>query len=396
MDHDLRGAPLREVPSSVVRGAVRGAVSLHLTATGFEVRRLPGEAYSQFADEAIRNMSQQASGVRLEFETAADRIELEVLLTRPLAAGTPFDARPPVFVAVVDGRVVDSVTVLDGNLIWLDGESQREVPGAPVRIELSLGEADPVVARRVEVWLPHTAWVELRALRSSAPVEPARPRDRIRWVHHGSSISHCGDADGPLGTWPVVAAQALDFDLTNLGFGGNAMLDPFTARTIRELPAELITLKLGINIVNGDAMTRRTFVPSLHGFLDTVRDGHPLTPIVVITPIACPVHENQPGPTEGDPDAAGLLRARPRPDAVGRLTLGAVREAIAEVVEVRRPADDRLYFLDGRELLGEADAHRLHDRLHPDAAGYRLMGERFAALALAPDSALSAAIQFNI
>ena len=45
---------------------------------------------------------------------------------------------------------------------------------------------------------------------------------------------------------------------TNLGFSGSAMLDPFTARTIRDQPADLISLKLGINLVNGDAMRMRT------------------------------------------------------------------------------------------------------------------------------------------
>ncbi|MFG1912054.1 GDSL-type esterase/lipase family protein [Kribbella sp. NPDC048928] len=260
----------------------------------------------------------------------------------------------------------------------------------PVRVSLALG-GDGLRSRNVQVWLPHTAWVEVRALRASAPVVPAQPSGRLRLVHHGSSISHCSDADGPLGTWPVIAARALDLDVTNLGFGGNAMLDPFTARTIRGLPAELITLKVGINIVNGDAMSRRTFVPALHGFLDTIRERHPRTPIVVIGPIACPIHEHTAGPTEGDPQAKGRLRARPLADAAGRLTLGAVREAVAEIVGKRRAYDGLLHHLDGRLLLADADAHHLHDRLHPDAAGYRLMGERFAALARDGASGLSTA-----
>ncbi|EFE84370.1 predicted protein [Streptomyces albidoflavus] len=41
----------------------------------------------------------------------------------------------------------------------------------------------------------------------------------------------------------------------------------------------------------------------------------------------------------------------------------------------------------GRELYGEADHAELPlpDELHPDAATHRRMGERFAALAFAPD-----------
>ncbi|MGQ4424554.1 lipase, partial [Streptomyces violaceoruber] len=44
-----------------------------------------------------------------------------------------------------------------------------------------------------------------------------------------------------------------------------------------------------------------------------------------------------------------------------------------------------LYYLDGRELYGQADAADLPlpDDIHPDAATHRLIGERFAKLAFA-------------
>ncbi|WP_425329120.1 hypothetical protein [Streptomyces eurocidicus] len=35
----------------------------------------------------------------------------------------------------------------------------------------------------------------------------------------------------------------------------------------------------------------------MHGFLDTVRDGHPATPLLLISPITCPAVEDVPGPT---------------------------------------------------------------------------------------------------
>ena len=38
--------------------------------------------------------------------------------------------------------------------------------------------------------------------------------------------------------------------------------------------------------------TRRTFAPYVHGFLETVRDGHPTTPITVISPILSPSRED--------------------------------------------------------------------------------------------------------
>jgi hypothetical protein len=60
------------------------------------------------------------------------------------------------------------------------------------------------------------------------------------------------------------------------------------------------------------------------------------------------------------------------------MSLGRMRELIASVVEVRRSAGDRqLHLLNGLALFGPDDVDGLYDGLHPDGAGYRLIGERF-------------------
>ena len=43
----------------------------------------------------------------------------------------------------------------------------------------------------------------------------------------------------------------------------------------------------------------------MHGFLDTLRDGHPDTPLVLVSPLYCPIHEETPGPGTFDMDALG-------------------------------------------------------------------------------------------
>lgn len=98
------------------------------------------------------------------------------------------------------------------------------------------------------------------------------------WLHHGSSISHGSNAATPTGTWPAVAAARAGVELHNLGFGGSALLDPFIGRVLRDTAADLISIKLGINLVNTDLMRRRALGPAVHGLLDTVREGHPDTP----------------------------------------------------------------------------------------------------------------------
>ena len=157
------------------------------------------------------------------------------------------------------------------------------------------------------------------------------------------------------------------------------------ARTMRDTPADLVSLKLGINLVNTDLMRRRALGPAVHGFLDTIRDGHPDTPLLLVTPIHCAIHEDVPGPSGFDPAslATGTLHflatGDPAEVSTGKLTLTVVREELAGVVAARD--DDRLYLLDGLTLYGAADAEHLPlpDELHPDAATHRLIGERFAA-----------------
>ncbi|MEV7468866.1 hypothetical protein AB0O20_20510 [Streptomyces kronopolitis] len=80
------------------------------------------------------------------------------------------------------------------------------------------------------------------------------------------------------------------------------MLDPYVARTIRDMPADLISLKVGINIVALATFRLRTFGPAVHGFLDTVRDGHPDTPLLLMSPVSSPALDAPPGPTTMGPD----------------------------------------------------------------------------------------------
>ncbi|MBS2939964.1 lipase [Nocardioides sp. J2M5] len=369
-------------PVPDVAALVRGAVELEPTAAGLLPHRLPAWARAQTDDPQLRLVEVQPSGVRLAARTAATRLELDVLPTKRQYAGAP--ARPDGrYDVLVDGALVEQLTAPGGNVLTVDmmtGANTFEA-GPPTTLSVALPAGD----KALEVWLPHDEQTEVVAVRADAPLEPLAD-DRPRWIHHGSSISHGSNATHPTGTWPVVAARLAGLDLLNLGFGGSAMLDPFVARTIRDTPADRISVKLGINLVNGDVMRRRVLGPAVHGWLDTIRDGHPETPLRLVSPIFCGAHESTPGPTA--PDLAAMAEGRvafvasgdPAAVAAGALTLQVVREVLAEVVE--RRADPHLSYVDGLGLYGPADAERLPlpDNLHPDGATHQLIGERFAAL----------------
>ncbi|WP_426244629.1 SGNH/GDSL hydrolase family protein [Nocardioides sp. LHG3406-4] len=368
---------------------LRGAIETERTERGVLPHRLPAWARAQCTDGQLAMAEAQPTGVRVAFRTRATSIELDTLATKRVYVGAP--PRPDgVYDLLVDGRLAGQAIVSTGNTLTIDlatGTAEARA-GEPATVRFTGLGSDP---KDVEIWLPHNETTELIALRTDAPVQP-RERDRPVWLHHGSSISHGSDAASPTTTWPALAARLGGVELINLGFAGSALLDPFVARVMRDTPADLVSLKIGINLVNLDLMRLRAFAPAVHGFLDTIRDGHPETPLLVVSSILCPIHEDTPGPTATD--SAGLSTGRllfratgdPADRASGKLTLAVIRDEVARIVAQRAPADPHLHHLDGRELYGAADSAELPlpDELHPDAATHQRMGERFAALAFAP------------
>ncbi|WP_406437749.1 GDSL-type esterase/lipase family protein [Streptomyces sp. NBC_01613] len=381
------------ITTPVTADLLRGALDVERTEHGVLPHRLPARARAQCTDPQLAMAESQPSGVRLVFRTRATAVELDTLPTKRVYTGAP--ARPDgVYDLLVDGRPAGRASVTGGNTVTIDltaGTAERT--SGPVGTLRFTDLPDGV--KDVEIWLPHNETTELVALRTDALVEPAPPSGRKVWLHHGSSISHGSDAASPTSTWPALAASLGDVELINLGLGGSALLDPFTARALRDTPADLISVKIGINLVNTDLMRLRAFGPAVHGFLDTIREGHPTAPLLVVSPILCPIHEDTPGPSVLDFGSlsSGQLQFHamgdPAERASGKLTLGVVRDELARIVAQRSAEDPNLHYLDGRDLYGQSDVAELPlpDQLHPDAATHLHIGERFAGLAFAAGGA---------
>ncbi|MFB9660492.1 GDSL-type esterase/lipase family protein [Glycomyces mayteni] len=371
---------------TITPAMVRGAVELEETGRGLLPHRLPRWARRQIPDRFMVQTSAESTGVRLALRTAADTLELDVQARRIAAdADTPFP--PSAYELTEDGAVVATATAVAGSrfVFTFERPDGEIVPGPDATVRYTgLGTG---TERDLELWLPYHDAVELLELRADAPVA-ARPVAGLRWVHHGSSISHGYRADTTTGTWPAVAALRAGAHLTNLAFSGNAMLDPFTARTIRDTPADLVTLKIGINLVNGDVMRMRAFRPAVDGFLDTVREGHPATPIVLVSPIWCEPVEAAAGPTVQDPartEEWSIAGGTAADVLTGHLSLQAIRAELHAIVDRRQDDDHRLHYLDGLSLYSGQDAAAmpLPDNLHPGPDVQRLIGERFADRVLA-------------
>lgn len=365
---------------------VRGAITVERTERGLLPRRLGAHGWKQVPDDFMLASVSQSAGIRLAFRTRATAIELDVLATKMIESETaPMPAA--VYELVVDGELVQTRTSSRGNrfVFTFERPDAYVVDGEPDTLRFDgLDDRE----KSVELWLPYTDEVELLGLRADAPVEPPAPPAGRRWLHHGSSISHGYSASRIGATWPVAAARAAHAELTSVAYSGNALLDQLTARTIRDAPADLISLKLGINIVNGDMMRLRIFRTAVHGFLDTIRDGHPTTPLLVVSPIFCEPVEDAAGPTIQDPTRADpwtITAGTPEQVAEGKLSLGVIRRELERIVRERAADDANLHYLDGLKLYGRDDARRmpLPDNLHPADDVQGLIAERFVPLAFA-------------
>jgi hypothetical protein len=210
--------------------------------------RLPAWARAQCPDPQLLIAESQPPGVRLVLMTRATDIELDVLPTRYVYRDLL--PRPHgLYDLLVNGELFQQCSAACADVVTINvvtgAVSKQSAPLSTLRFT-----GLPHDHKQVDIWLPHNEVTHLVALRTNAPIEPDAGRSRKVWVHQGSSISHGSNGDSPTLIWPALAASRGNVDLFNLALGGSALLDPFVARVIRDMQADLIRVKIGINLVN--------------------------------------------------------------------------------------------------------------------------------------------------
>lgn len=368
MEYSLKNSHIEVVNADQMLDAPLGRVSFS---------RLPAWTALEYAKEDVGRWARFPSGIRLRFATESDQIELDVLVYRLTIKDLGEEPGLAGFDLLINGEEHSTQQTLKGGVVRLEMDGP-----AVIQEEFILGESEIITfsglgnkMKEIEIWLPTSGVVEVGTIKSDKKILAPQPDQRKKWIHYGSSISHCIEAERPMNVWNIYAARLLGLNVRNLGLAGECHVDGFVARTIAEHDADFISLKLGINVVNADSMRERSFVPAVHNFLDIIREKKATAPIMVISPICCPFHEVNPGPTLIGP--SGLYsEPRSHDQSHGALNLPRIRTLLENIVQKRNDAN--LYYLNGLELFGPADTHMMPDQLHPNPAGYRLMGERFA------------------
>lgn len=217
----------------------------------------------------------------------------------------------------------------------------------------------PNTDKRIELWLPQFGRFQLKHLNidDGAIIEPFIDK-RPRWITYGSSITQCRTAASPTQTWPGVVARERNFNLTCLGYGGQCHLDSMIARMIRDLPANYISMCLGINIQGASSLGPRAFRPAIIGAVQIIREKHTDIPIVLMSPIYSTNREE-------NPNTVGFSLQKMRDEV----------QAAAEALNSY--GDENIHYVSGLDVFDSEYIDLLPDNLHPDAEGYRVMGKNF-------------------
>jgi lysophospholipase L1-like esterase len=325
--------------SAGIGGLLRGyAIAGGQTpADAMPAARVPAEAMGRFPLDTASAASIPA-GVRLEFagDATAVRVAVETTDAHPLAS--PGDG--------------GAFSVWCGDVL----HARVEMGGSGrATVELPLPERRP--DERVQVFLPEARLPRLLSVEpvggAIEPLPPAGPR----WLAYGDSITQGWTTSDPGLTWTAVAARAAGLDVCNLGFAGAARGELAVASFLAQTPADVISLAWGTNCWAQLPAAGRYLGELMRAFLAAVRQGHPQTPIVVLSPLVRPEAE-----TTANSAGADLRELR-----------AALEQSVRDV---RHETGDRgLHLVEGLPIIGAGD---LVDGIHPGDEGHAMLARVMA------------------
>lgn len=329
-----------EQPEPYLRGApfpAGGGVPYPRARPEVPMLRLPMDTWT---------MAKVPAGVRLEFTGDADAVEVDYRTQQE-----PF--------GYLGGGEGGEFT------LWRDGEliaTEAAVVGEGTVLLPGTDGAERAIVHLPERMLPTV--MAIRAAGGVGTIEPAAAQPR--WIAYGDSITEGWTVSTPGRSWPLVIGRRYGIDVTNMGYSGSARGEIPSAEEIAALPADVITIAHGTNCWTRIPFSTGMFREGLVAFIDIVRQGHPDTPVIAISPITRPDAETT-------------------PNRLGA-SLTDLRAVFEQVVRARiTGGDTHLTLVEGLPIV---DPSLLDDGIHPGDAGHRAMADAIGPVvadALGPD-----------
>lgn len=302
--------------------------------------RMPADFQAK-APEAVWDLSRQAAGLYVDFQTDSDRIEGRWAVEGGREVGAGCGTRFAHYGLDLYGQDPG------GPWQWIGA---MDLPADRDSVILHRDGLRPSAQRRYRVYLPLFRQVQRLAIgvTTGASFTGLAPRSAKPIVIYGTSICH-GHECSRAGLCHVnVLNRLLDRDTVNLGFSGRGRMEPVIAETIRAIDASLFVVDCLPNISPTDARER------VAPFVALLREQHPTTPILFVGDRLFGNHAFIAGMTALQRDKSNAQRA-----------------ALAPLME----RDPNLHLIDGVDFFGDDGTD---DGSHPNDLGYRRFAEHLA------------------
>ena len=289
--------------------------------------RLPRRLAASLPDGVRRGLRFPA-GVRLRMRSDTSELRLRVRST-PERPATGLDV-------YVDGRFWRTAPVpqgSEGEVVCFAGASREP--------------------KEIAVYLPLRHELQIAAYGLDSDAQCEKPESFIREhpvVLYGSSIAQGAGAARPGMSYAAILGRSINTDHVNLGFGGAGKAEAEVIALVTQIAACCYLLDLG------KSYGRQT-AEAYAALLTTLRQDHPGTPVVCITPI----FSSREFYNDQYADLSRHTRTIVRESVVGRIAQG----------------DGLLFLVEGEALLSPQDSDALSsDGVHPSDLGHLRIAER--------------------
>ncbi|MFH0921544.1 MAG: SGNH/GDSL hydrolase family protein [Fibrobacterota bacterium] len=298
--------------------------------------RLPAKAEKTVRPE-VWNLSKDAAGLCVRFLTDATAIKAKWTLGKKNLAMDHFPANG---VSGIDLYVKTP----DGHWRWCGVGRTNAFPDNEFMLM-----NDPITQQRREYLLYLPLYNQLKSLQLGFPNEaevsaiPLRPAKIKPIVFYGTSITQGGCASRPGMPHVAQLGRALNREVINLGFSGNAIMEPEMAELLAELDPALYVIDCLPNLKPTEVTER------MAPFVRTLRKSHPKTPILLVdTP---------------DYQQAFLVKKS------SERMLGSRMNLKTEFNKLKDEGLENIFYLPGENLFG-SDGEATVDGTHPSDLGF--------------------------